>query len=183
MKTLLLSIVSIFFFTMTASAATTLQVELVSTSTSVTSFADHDEGLFTVRVKLTAIGGDAYIMPHPLNPSGFFMLVYRNGSPSGASYTTVVDNLSSSTNEILEGDSHVFQTTTLVVPNLSGQYSVGIAEIQWSDGSSEYTSILGLDNIRTGYAYLGSSSTAPEPSRILLLGLGLGLMILSRRRN
>ncbi len=183
MKTLLLNIVSILFFSVPASAATTLQVELVSTSTSVTSFGNHDEGLFTVRVKLTAVGGDAYITSHPLSPSGFFMLVYRNGSPTGASYTTVVDNLSSTTNEILEGESHVFQATTSVNPNLTGLYSVGIAEIEWTDGSSEHT--LYLDNTyRTSYvSLLAAPSGAPEPSRIIFLGLGLMTLAFKRRRN
>jgi hypothetical protein len=177
MKTLLLvTFIFTFFFTAQAPATTTLQAELVSTSTSITSFSDHDEGLFKIQVKLTAIGGDAYLVPSLLGPSdeGFLVSIRRNGFPSGSPAQVVAINLTSATNEILDGESETFEIVTSVTPNLSGLYSVQLAEINWSEGAIN-------PGYSTSYVFLNGSS-APEPSRILFLGFGLATVAFCRRR-
>lgn len=185
MKTFLL-LTTLFIFANRAKSATTIQAELVSASTTVTNFSGHDECFFDFQVKLTASGGDFYLLPNPIETTGFGVLVERNGSPTSSTYYSLATP--SGNNIIQDGSSEVFLLRTYLIPNLTGMYRTSLSHINWGaetdGGGSEYGTLFLDSSFRSNYVALrGVAAMVPEPSRLFLLGLGIMSLGFRRRRE
>ncbi len=138
----------------------------VSASTDVVygTSANDDVGMFTIKFKVTAVGGDVYL---PSNASAYSYMVDRAGAVLSPSLTTSTvsnnTNLSKTANGnylIEEGESQTLTMTVSASNSLireSGQYRVALTGIKWGTTDSSATSktlILANNAFVTNYIVL-----------------------------
>ncbi|HTE48811.1 MAG TPA: hypothetical protein VK675_02825, partial [Candidatus Paceibacterota bacterium] len=154
----------------------TLQVEFIASSAIVIggpNIPQINRGIFGIRFRITAVGGDIYLLRgltysshNPELGSGFNWHVSDNsiGSPSDVSAT--VDSLAEITPayyRILEGDTETFQFTAYVDPGVTGFYGVSLNYLDWttlapSEPQSLPQNFLALQDFKSDIVFLQAKS-------------------------
>lgn len=181
MKYTFVAIFFFAFFTLSASAATTLMSELVSASTDNT---DASNGIFRIRFSLTASGGDIYV---PDTGSVMASMLYQGNPADGIieqSLVGITDTSSGGYYVVPDGTTNLFEYTTNIIPNETGLYQLKLDDVLWypdQSGSDESHLVFGSE-YHTSYVSLVAPAGVPEPSRALLVFVGLASLMLKRRK-
>lgn len=153
-------------------------IDFIKTESSVTT-GDDDIGLFSVRFKITAVGGDIYI-PAYGNNIEYAVDTANVHTPPSVSSVYLVDNtdteLTKSLNfKIEDGDTETFTFYVSVMPSQTDQYRLNMKGVIWDvkDVVSNMTGKLLIDklegntknNYRTNYLILRSSQN-PDKNNI-----------------
>ncbi len=159
-------------------ASSSIAVALVSSATSVNvgEESNDDFGTFTIKYRVTAVGGDVYI-PSKIalvgtNPATgrLSVRVDRAGVAVGSGVVaTLIDSSTSTIStagnfKIPKNQTHTFELTTgvqLPSAGTSGQYRVSIVGIPWGVSDTAVVSNMqtsGLENFKTQYQALAQSS-------------------------